>query len=355
MLQKTTKLFLTTVAAIATINTIETPQIPNTTNSWLTVQTEVQARSSGGRSGGGSFSRGSSRSSGRSSSGSSRSSSGSPSRGSSSNRSRSYNNSPSYNNNNSRDYSDSRPYHSSRSSYNHGGQWANLLILLIFFGIGGIIIYTVVSYGLKSALGGHSQSSNSRAYHRERDNDIVTISQLQIALLASATDVQSGLTELSLKVDTSTEEGLRELLQESILILLRNSEYWTHHIHSSQKIHIDQAESKFDSLSLEERSKLSSETLSNIEGNIRQKSVVYSDDEPATYIVVSLLLGTAHDKPLFDDIRTPDDLKEALNNLGSMPSDYLFKFELIWSPQTENDSLTYDEFITEYTNMVELV
>ena len=72
------------------------------------------------------------------------------------------------------------------------------------------------------------------------------------------------------------------------------------------------------------------------------------------YIVVTLLVGTAHDKPLFQQIRTPDDLKEALNSLGSMPSDYLLKFELIWSPQKENDSLTYDEFILEYTNMVEL-
>ena len=198
-------------------------------------------------------------------------------------------------------------------------------------------------------------NNNSTAYSRERDNDTVTISRLQIALLALATDVQSGLTELSLRVDTSTEEGLKELLQESVLILLRNSEYWTHHVNSSQKINIDQAEAKFNSLSLEERSKLSSETLSNMEGNIRQKSVISPDDESAMYIVVTLLVGTAHDKPLFEDIRTPDDLKQALNNLGSMPSDYLLKFELIWSPQTENDSLTYDEFILEYTNMMELV
>lgn len=297
MLDKTTKLFLTTVAAIATINTIETPQIPNTANSWLTIQTEAQAKRSGGRSGGGSFSRGSSGS--RSSSGRSRGSSGSRSR------SRSYHNSPSYNNN-SRDYSRSGTYYRSGSSYNNGGQWFSILLLLIFFGVPGIVIFLVISQVLKSRLGHNNEGNYSRAYHRERDNNIVTISQLQIALLASATDVQSGLTELSLRVDTSTEEGLRELLQESILILLRNSEYWTHHIHSSEKIHIDKAESKFNSLSLEERSKLSSETLSNISGNIRQQTVTSPDDASAMYIVVSLLVATAHDKPLFEDIRTPD-------------------------------------------------
>ncbi len=338
MLQKTTKLFLTTVAAIATINTIETPQIPNISNSWLTVQTEAQARRSGGRSGGGSFSRGSSRSS----SGSSRSSSGSRSR------SRSYNNSPTYDNNNSRNYSGSGTY------YSGGSRGVSIFLGFLFFGIFGLILFAIIYNVLKSALSGNN-SNHSVAYNRERDNNIVTISHLQIALLASATDVQSGLTELSLRVDTNTEEGLKELLQESILVLLRNSEYWTHHLNSSQKIHIDQAEAKFDSLSLEERSKLSSETLSNMEGNIKQKEVISPDDKSAMYIVVTLLVGTAHDKPLFEEIRTPEDLKTALNTLATMPSDYLLKFELIWSPQTQHDSLTYDEFISEYTNMIELV
>ncbi|MGK7941967.1 MAG: DUF1517 domain-containing protein [Crocosphaera sp.] len=347
MLQKTTKLLLTTIAAIATINTLEVSQIPNTSNNWLTVQTEAQARSSGGRSGGGSFKQKSSGSSSNSSSKNSSSSSGSRSNRRSSNRSRSYNNSPSYNNNNSRNYSSS-----GTSSDNGGGK---IFLGVIFAGISGIIIFAIVSSMLKSALSGNNNDHHSTAYNKERDNNIVTISELQIALLALATDVQSGLTELSLRVDTSTEEGLKELLQESILILLRNSEYWTHHIHRSEKINIEQAESKFNRLSLEQRSKLSVETLSNIEGNIKQKTVTSPDDESAMYIVVTLLVGTAHDKPLFQEIRTPDDLKEALNTLGSMPSDYLLKFELIWSPQTEKDSLTYDEFITEYTNMVQLL
>lgn len=39
---------LTTIAAIVTINTIELSPIPNTFSNWLTLQTEAQARSSGG-------------------------------------------------------------------------------------------------------------------------------------------------------------------------------------------------------------------------------------------------------------------------------------------------------------------
>ncbi len=37
-----------------------------------------------------------------------------------------------------------------------------------------------------------------------------------------------------------------------------------------------------------------------------------------------------------------------------MRSDYLMMFELIWSPQVETDSLTYDELLTEYTNMAQI-
>ena len=58
--------------------------------------------------------------------------------------------------------------------------------------------------------------------------------------------------------------------------------------------------------------------------------MISPDDESAMYIVVTLLVGTAHDKPLFEDIRTPDDLKEALNSLvqlgESNPPDFYRNF-----------------------------
>ena len=213
MLRKITKLFLSTIVAIAIINTIEPPQIPNTSHSWLTPQPEAQARSRGGRSGGGSFKKGSSGSNGRSSSGSSRSSSGSRSSGRSSTPSGSSNNyrdnSSTYNNNNSRNYSNYTTY------YRGGSAGAGIFFGVVFFGIFGIIIFAIVYSILKSALSGNN-NNKSTAYTRERDNKIVTISRLQIAGLALATDVQSGLTELSLRVDPSTEEGLKELLQESV-------------------------------------------------------------------------------------------------------------------------------------------
>jgi uncharacterized membrane protein len=128
----------------------------------------------------------------------------------------------------------------------------------------------------------------------ELDNDIVTISKLQVALRSAARSLQSELSALTLEADTETTEGLRQLLEASALSLLRNSDNWTHVLASSQTIdRREQAETVFKRFSIEERSKFSVETLSNVDGKIRQRPLVEldPDEEPADYIVVTLLLG----------------------------------------------------------------
>jgi uncharacterized membrane protein len=157
-------------------------------------------------------------------------------------------------------------------------------------------------------------------------------------------------------VDTNTPEGLLELLQESALVLLRNPENWSHVSASSESVSIDKAEQIFNQLSLRERSKFSAETLVNVGGSVRRKQAVIPglQEDPGAYIVVTLLLGTTDDKPLFKEVRSPETLKEALERVASVSPEYLMKFELLWSPQVEEDSLTYDELLTEYTDMVQI-
>lgn len=53
---------------------------------------------------------------------------------------------------------------------------------------------------------------------------MVTISKLQVALLADAKQVQIELSELSLDTDTNSHEEIMNLLQESCLVLLRNAD-----------------------------------------------------------------------------------------------------------------------------------
>ena len=78
-------------------------------------------------------------------------------------------------------------------------------------------------------------------------------------------------------------------------------------------------------------------------------------EDIASYIVVTLIIGTAHDRPLWDKITTIDELQKALESLASIRQDYLMVFELLWSPQSEEDSLTNDELLLEYTDMIQLI
>ena len=316
------------------------------------------AKKSGGRSGGGSFKRssGSSRSSSPKSTKRSSSSSGST-RGSSS----SYDSSPTY-----RDtyrHTPTRTYTHTRSSNSSALPWfvtliiVSLVLLLIFAAIflPLYLIFKIVS----RLLNRHNASDSDRTLqtiNRERDNDKVTVSQLQIALSPQASGLQQELSTLSLDVDTNTSEGLVELMRESVLSLLRHDRAWTYVLANSTSLDISQAETAFDKISLTERSKFSGESLSNVNGKIKTtETVTYNEEDFPAYIVVTLIFGTADDRPLFAKINHEQQLKETLLKLAAMREDYLLKFELLWTPQVENQYLTEEELLLEYTDMIKLV
>jgi uncharacterized membrane protein len=300
------------------------------------------ARSSGGRSGGGSFRRSSP-----SSGGSSRQSS--PQR------------QPNYGGGGGGGYVPVPiPYGGYSSGYggyssgygNQGGFGSAIFGLIVLLILGGVGIAGLMWILPKLRGGGAASGSAS-----EVDNNIFTVSKVQIALYAQARELQSELTELSLAVDTDSSEGLLRLLQESALAMLRNTEYWTH-ISANSKVARDalEAEHMVNKLSIEQRRQLSTETLVNVGGSKQRSAIKASslEEGPAAYIVVTFLVGTAHDKPLFDKIQSMEELKSALETLASLPAEYLMTFELIWSPQDASDSLTDEELLTEYSDLVQI-
>lgn len=335
------KFLFVTALSFALINKVEL-QIPSTQfESWVKIGDQAFARSSGGRGGGGSF-RGGSRSGG--------------SRSNSNSNSNSNRNSNYGGGNNVIIAPGGGYYGTGGGYYGTGGGFLPLLL----FGVPtlGLIAFFILSNRRKSLgnYGSNLSFNNNTGRNNELDNDIVTVTKLQVALLAHTENIQSQLSALTLKVDTSTTEGLFELLQESALILLRNPENWSHVLAKSETLQIDKADSVFNQFSLQERSKFSAETLTNVKGTVKQQEAVIPglEEDPAAYIVVTLLVGTANDKPLFEEVRSADALKAALQKVASVPPEYLFSFELLWSPQVAKDSLTYDELLTEYTDMVQI-
>ena len=331
---------------------------------------ELIAKRSGGRSGGGSFKSRSSSSKSRSSSSSStkrRSSSSSSTRRNSSS---SYDSSPTDKTSpqHSTSPTPTPTYTHSDSSNSQELPWymsaiiviISLLILagmtLLPIGLIFWLIYSVFKTFSRLLNRDHSDDIVERKINRERDNNQVTVSQLQVALSPQAEGLQQELSTLSLSVNTNTDAGLAELMGESALVLLRHEKAWTHVLADSNSLHISNAEEVFSKISFAERSKFSSESLSNVDGNVKTKETVsYDGEDFSNYVVVTLILGTADDNPLFSKIHTEKQLKEVLLKLASMREDYLMKFELLWTPQKEGEYLTDDEFLMEYTNMIKLV
>ena len=201
-----------------------------------------------------------------------------------------------------------------------------------------------------------------RKVDREITNDIVTISLVQVALSAATTEIQRALSELSLQADTDTPEGLLSLMRDVSLVLTRNSEAWTHVLAHSESTNINQAESIFEALSLKQRTKFSDESLSNVNGTIETKvnhdsqissQVDFADF--ADHVVVTLILGTADDQPLFAKITDEQELETTLLKLAAMDEAYLFKFELLWTPQTEGVYLSEEELLLQYSEMLPLI
>ena len=352
MFQQIAKIFC--IALFATAGSLNAQSLAAFSNAEVNVsdsdsiqQTEIlTAKKSGGRSGGGSFKKRSSGSSQSKPSGSFRKKSSGSTRTSTPSRTlRRPSSSPTYRHRHDDGY---RYRNTSRNARSRGG-FSILWLMLIIFLIGFILVY--LSQQSKTA---NKQSGNQIA--NERDNDRVTVSLLQVALSSAASGIQENLSQLSTNKDTETKSGLVTLMQESALILLRHETAWTHVLSSSNSLDIEQAESAFNRLSLVERSKFSSETLSNIDGVLKTGTAKdNAGDDFADYVVVTLILGTADDNPLFDKIDTVEALKAALLEIASMRDDYLFKFELLWTPQQVEQYLTDEELLLEYTNIIPLV
>lgn len=230
--------------------------------------------------------------------------------------------------------------------YGGGG----LFSILIFFAIASFLVRSFRSAGIGEDGGGYSSSSK------------VSVAQVQVGLLSNARELQPELNRLALTADTSSATGRATVVQEATLALLRHPEYWVYGSTDSQKASLDAAEAKFNQLALTERSKFSEETLSNINNvidNEEQKSLGGNSEEGAIqlregdngeYIVATLIVGATGNLNL-PQINNPDDMRQALQQIGSIGSERLLAVEILWTPQAEGDTLSSDDILAYYPNL----
>ena len=219
--------------------------------------------------------------------------------------------------------------------------------LLILMAVAGVLVNAVRGVGNTPSIGG---SAAAPAMLRN-----VNMIQVQVGLLASAKSLQDDLRSLASSSDTSSSAGLQRLLQETTLALLRQPDLWVYANAESGSVPFSSAESTFNRLSMNERSKLDAELTSNVGGQRMSDTSSSAGEADATneFIVVTLLVAsTASAKLAGAD--TGEDLRQTLRILGSTASTELMALEVIWQPEGRGDVLSANDLVTAYPNLQHL-
>jgi len=179
-----------------------------------------------------------------------------------------------------------------------------------------------------------------------------TVSVVKVGLLANAREIQERLDALGRTADTNTAEGLSYILQETTLALIRCPDYWSYGSATTKKTSFSAVENDFSQASMEARSKIAEETLTNIGSRKSESSRSISNVEaldaaPSEYIVVTLIVANEGQLKLPKNIRNAEDLRTALTAVGGVGTESLQAVEVLWSPQGINSSLTEAEMLLD--------
>jgi uncharacterized membrane protein len=229
--------------------------------------------------------------------------------------------------------------------FGFGGGFGGLFTILLFIGLANFVMRAVREMGSDGDGAGV-------------DNPTVSVAKVQIGLLAEARSLQDDLNRMALSADTSSSEGLTQVLQEATLSLLRHPEYWQYATAKTESTRLLSAEQSFNQLVLAERSKLKGETLSNVNSRLQQASAPaeltgqgeLAATKPGEYIVATLVVASQGKLDL-PKISTTQDVRQTLSRLGAVSSDRLLAVEILWTPQASGETLTSDEMVAEYPEL----
>ena len=238
--------------------------------------------------------------------------------------------------------------------------------LLPIFGFGGgglfgfLLLMAVVGL-IANALRGGGGGGPALSYGdgpmatAARADGPVSIAQVQLGLLASARELQADLRRLAATADTSSNQGLQRVLQETSLALLRNPDLWVYAAVEVGQVPFVSAESTFNRLSMAERSKLDRELTTNVQGQRADELSKKVGDSDATsdFIAITLLLASRSRLNLHG-AGSGEALRNSLQVLGGVSVDDLLALEVIWQPEGIGEVLSTEQLITAYPQLAHL-
>ena len=223
---------------------------------------------------------------------------------------------------------------------------------LILMAVAGVVVNALRGGGSGPSLGG----SGSELAYRPRPDGPVSIAQIQVGLLARARDLQDDLRRLAGSSDTSSSTGLQRVLQETSLALLRHPALWVYASGEVGQVPFASAESTFNRLSMQERSKLERELTANVAGRRFSEPAPVApgaSDAASDFIVVTLLVASRRTLAI-RGAGSADDLRDSLQKLGAVGADDLLALEVIWQPEGAGEVLSTEQVITAYPDLQHL-
>lgn len=231
--------------------------------------------------------------------------------------------------------------------FGFGGGFGGLFTLLMVLAIANFLVKSFRRSGEGEDFTPGAASSNPP----------VAVAKLQVGLLAQARSLQDDLNRIALTADTGSTTGLAKLLQETTLALLRHPEYWVYGASEETQTRLLSAEQAFNRYTLAARSQFTEETLSNVNNQLAQAAPKATlpgpaDDlaAPGEYILTTLVVASQGKLDL-PNVRSTEELRRALSQIGAMASDTLLAVEVLWAPQQSGETLSADEMIAEYPNL----
>lgn len=189
----------------------------------------------------------------------------------------------------------------------------------------------------------------------ESANSIVTVSKLQVGFRIKADTIQTKLAGLVQQPASHADQEMFERLQRATEILRQNSQFWSHVLASAQTVGSEEVgQQLFSQLALKERNKIRAATAlsaTSETGNITGMPML--SDEP-TYIVVTLLISTADEQPLFGEIYSGSLLRDVLQEISMLNSTKLRALDLLWSPLDAQEKLSEEEMKLEYGDLIQI-
>lgn len=208
-----------------------------------------------------------------------------------------------------------------------GGGGFSLLPLVVFMGL--LVIGIAMVRGLKRAA----------------PEEATSAARLRLALLTDE-ELKRRLRTLAEGADTTTPEGLAALLDEAVVLLLREAPAWRW---AEYETRASEASEAFESWIAEERS-LFQETFRHFQGERTEAPYTPRLEAEGRYMVVSLIALRYGAFPPATPL-SKEAVKERLLAFAATTSATLLGAYLAWTPEREGEALTEKELLALYPRL----